>query len=84
VAAALLNRLHEVMRKFESYGFDGFAERWSKYDWLKNRDVTVDQAGEQVVGVAAGVDREGALLVNTETGTTRVVSGSVMVAGLAA
>ena len=84
VAAALLSRLHDVMRKFESYGFDGFVERWSKYDWLRDRDVTVDQSGERVAGVAAGVDREGALLVNTESGTTRVVSGSVMVAGLTA
>jgi BirA family biotin operon repressor/biotin-[acetyl-CoA-carboxylase] ligase len=84
VAAALLNRLHEVMRKFESYGFDGFVDRWSKYDWLRNRDITVEQAGEQLVGVAAGVDRDGALLVNMESGTARIVSGSVMVAGLAA
>lgn len=84
LAAALLNRLHEVMRKFESYGFDGFVERWSNHDWLRDRAVTIDQAGEKVAGVAAGVDKDGALLVNTETGTTRIVSGSVMVAGLAA
>ena len=84
IAAVLLDRLYGVMRKFESYGFDGFAERWSRYDWLNNRKVIIDQADRQVLGKAVGVDRDGALLVDTGAGTTRVVSGSVMVAGLAA
>jgi BirA family biotin operon repressor/biotin-[acetyl-CoA-carboxylase] ligase len=84
IAAILLDRLFGVMRKFESFGFDGFAEHWSRYDWLNNRKVIVDQSGEQVTGIAVGVDRDGALLVNTDAGTARIVSGSVMVAGLAA
>lgn len=84
IAAALLDQLHKAMRKFESYGFDGFVEHWCKHDWLKNRKVIIDQSDKQVLGIAAGVDSDGALLVETDSGMSRVVSGSVMVAGLAA
>lgn len=84
IVATLLQHLHASMRKFESCGFDSFAEHWSAYDWLSTRTVIVDQPGQQVLGVASGVDKDGALLVETDDGTIRVVSGSVMIAGLAA
>lgn len=84
IAAVLLDHVHGVMRKFAAYGFARFAEHWSEHDWLSRREVIVDQSDKQIVGVAAGVDKDGALLVDTEGGQARVVSGSVMVAGLAA
>jgi BirA family biotin operon repressor/biotin-[acetyl-CoA-carboxylase] ligase len=84
IAAAVLDQQHRVMRKFAAYGFAGFAEHWAKYDWLHEREVIVDQSDKQILGIAAGVDKDGALLVDTDGVTTRVVSGSVMVAGLAA
>ena len=83
IAAVILDHVHEVMRKFAAFGFTTFAQHWAKYDWLHNREVIVDQSDKQILGVAAGVDQDGALLVNTDNGQTRVVSGSVMVAGLA-
>ena len=84
IAAKLLDRLHGVIRKFAGYGFSGFAEDWAGYDWLLQREVIVDQSDKQILGVAAGVDNDGALLVDTDSGTLRVISGSVMVAGLTA
>lgn len=84
IAAVVLEQLHSVIRKFAAYGFAGFAERWSNYDWLLQREVIVDQSDKQVLGVAAGVDSDGALIVETDSGTARVISGSVMVAGLTA
>ena len=84
IAAAVLDQQHGVMRKFAAYGFAGFAEHWAKYDWLHEREVIVDQSDKQILGIASGVDKDGALLVDTDGVTTRVVSGSVMVAGLAA
>ena len=84
LAAALLEHVHGVMRKFAGFGFARFAEHWARYDWLLDREVIVDQSDKQILGVAAGVDDEGALLVDTDRGQTRIVSGSVMVAGLTA
>jgi BirA family biotin operon repressor/biotin-[acetyl-CoA-carboxylase] ligase len=84
IAAVLLDHVHDVMRKFAAFGFATFAQHWARYDWLHKREVIVDQSDKQILGVAAGVDQDGALLVDTDDGRTRIVSGSVMVAGLAA
>ena len=84
IASALLNELHDVMRRFGTFGFAVFAKQWADYNWLQGREVIIDQADKQVLGTAAGVDEDGALLVDTADGQIRVVSGSVMVAGLAA
>lgn len=84
IAAILLDHVHGVMRTFAVFGFARFAEHWEKYDWLREREVIVDQTDKQVVGIAAGVDQDGALLVDTDDGQVRIVSGSVMVAGLTA
>lgn len=83
IAAAIVDELHGVMRKFAALGFVGFVETWAKYDWLGQREVIVDLSGQQVSGKAAGVDKDGALLVDTGNATTRVVSGSIILAGLA-
>jgi len=82
IAAAIVNELHSVMRKFAALGFVGFVEAWAKYDWLNGREVIVDLPDQQISGVAAGVDNDGALLVDTGKEKTRVVSGSIILAGL--
>jgi BirA family biotin operon repressor/biotin-[acetyl-CoA-carboxylase] ligase len=82
IAAAIVNELHAVMRKFAALGFVGFVEAWAKHDWLKGREVIVELPDQQISGVAAGVDNDGALLVDTGKGKTRVVSGSIILAGL--
>lgn len=82
IAAAIVNELHGVMRKFAALGFVAFVEAWTKHDWLDGREVIVDLPDKQICGVAAGVDNDGALLVDTGKGKTRIVSGSVMLAGL--
>jgi BirA family biotin operon repressor/biotin-[acetyl-CoA-carboxylase] ligase len=83
IAAAIVNELHGVMRKFAALGFVAFVEAWTKHDWLHGREVIVDLSDKQIRGVAAGVDNDGALLVDTGKGKTRIVSGSVILAGLA-
>jgi BirA family biotin operon repressor/biotin-[acetyl-CoA-carboxylase] ligase len=48
---------------------------FARHDWLCGRRLT-----EPVVGTAMGIDREGALLVETEQGVERIVGGSVAAA----
>jgi biotin-(acetyl-CoA carboxylase) ligase len=38
-------------------------------------------ADKQITGTAAGVDNDGALLVDTKSGRQRVLSGSIVMAG---
>jgi biotin-(acetyl-CoA carboxylase) ligase len=61
-----------------------FAEDWSTPALLTGREVTVDLPDQQVTGIAAGVDFDGALLIDTGNEKVRVVSGSIVMAGLAA
>ncbi len=80
IVAATIDGLFDAMRKFEKYGFPGFAADWVKHDWLRNREVTVDLPDRQLSGIATGVDADGALLIDTGKEMTRVISGSIVMA----
>lgn len=82
MAAAVVDELHSVMTRFEALGFAGFAEAWAKHDWLRQREIVVDLPDQQISGTAAGVDNDGALLVQTASAKIRIVSGSIVLAGL--
>jgi BirA family biotin operon repressor/biotin-[acetyl-CoA-carboxylase] ligase len=82
IAAAVVDELHGVMRKFAALGFAGFAEAWAKHDWLRQREIIVGLPDQQISGAAAGVDNDGALLVETASAKIRIVSGSIILAGL--
>ena len=82
IAAAVIDGLYSVMQKFALAGFAGFATEWAAQDWLLGREVTVDLPNRQLSGIAAGVDGDGALLIDTGEEKTRVVSGSIVMAGM--
>lgn len=82
IAATLVSGMSKTFVDYEAGGFGQFAERWSTYDWLLGRELTVDLADRQVSGIGAGVADDGALLIDTRTdGRQRVTSGSVVRAG---
>jgi BirA family biotin operon repressor/biotin-[acetyl-CoA-carboxylase] ligase len=62
-------------------GLDGFRDAWRQHDWLLGREIIVDMADKQVRGIAAGVDVDGALVIDTVDGPTRVISGSIVLPG---
>jgi BirA family biotin operon repressor/biotin-[acetyl-CoA-carboxylase] ligase len=80
LAGTIIDRLYETFPKFEAQGFAGFSDAWQQQDWLRGREITVDTPKEQVSGIAAGVDADGALLVDTKSGQVRIVSGSITLA----
>jgi BirA family biotin operon repressor/biotin-[acetyl-CoA-carboxylase] ligase len=77
ISAAIIDSLVDVMTRFRDAGFLPFHELWSKYDWLRGREVTVEMAHTTSAGIAEGVDTDGALLLNIGADTQRVTSGSV-------
>lgn len=81
IAAKFIDALCLAMTDFAAQGFVAFADDWRKHDWLYGRDIMVDLPGRQISGIAAGVDSDGALLVDTENSQARVISGSVVVNG---
>jgi len=82
LAGTLIGSLHIAMATFEAQGFEAFADDWNRHDWLRGQQVTVDLPDRQVTGIASGVDADGALLVDTGSEQTRIVSGSIILAGL--
>jgi BirA family biotin operon repressor/biotin-[acetyl-CoA-carboxylase] ligase len=82
IAAQLTSHLLQTFLDFEASGFEPIAERWSRYDWLLGRDITIDTSDRQFSGVGAGIANDGALLVDSpEFGLRRVTSGSIIKAG---
>jgi BirA family transcriptional regulator, biotin operon repressor / biotin---[acetyl-CoA-carboxylase] ligase len=77
VAASLLNSLVSDLEIFKENGFGFFLERWAKYDALSDKDVEVNAGA--MSGIARGVDRTGALLLETQRGLEVVNAGEVSV-----
>lgn len=82
IAAGLIAGLCAAFLDFETHGFEHFVPRWPGIDWLRGRELTVELPGREISGVGAGIDPDGALLVDSGTGgIDRVTSGTVVSAG---
>lgn len=67
VASAIVNTSKEI-------SIENVASNFSKYDWLKGKEIQVDTGGAVVSGFASGIVDSGELLVNLETGETRPIA----------
>ena len=82
VAGKITKHLLKTFIAFETSGFAAVAARWSRYDWLLGREITIDTSEDQFSGIGAGVAEDGALLVDTApAGIRRVTSGTIVTAG---
>jgi BirA family biotin operon repressor/biotin-[acetyl-CoA-carboxylase] ligase len=75
VVGAILDELLSMLGEFEREGFAAFRDEWTRLDALAGRPVRVLLADKGCCGRARGVDRDGALLLETEDGVRRFVSG---------
>ena len=82
LAARLIEGLCLTFVDYEAGGFEHFVSRWSGRDWLFGRQLTIDTPQRRVTGMGAGIDRDGALLVDTGSAAlSRITSGTVVMAG---
>jgi len=79
LAATIIEHLYLSMVTFATQGL--VVSDWRQHDWLLRREITVDMPDKQITGTAAGVDEDGALIVETSNGRRRVISGSIVMAG---
>lgn len=80
LGSTIVNELFSTFSTFEQQGFAPFTADWRRHDWLFGKTITVDMPDKQLTGTAAGVDADGALLLDGMAGRTRVISGSIMLA----
>ncbi len=84
LAGMLVSQFVSVISTFESEGIDGFRERWRNIDWLHGREILIDTGSETLRGSAAGVADDGALLLDVDGNTERIIGGSITLAERAA
>jgi BirA family biotin operon repressor/biotin-[acetyl-CoA-carboxylase] ligase len=76
--AAILGELAQVLEQFAVHGFAPLRQEWIARHAHQGRPVTLLSGdGRTVAGRAAGVDEDGALLVETARGMERFVSGEL-------
>ena len=61
IAGKIVTHLLRAFVDFEEQGFASATGRWSQYDWLLGRQITVHTADQRLSGVGAGVADDGGL-----------------------
>lgn len=75
----LIQNLDRCYGDLEDRGFPFIAERWGSFFRLGGRRVRVEMVDQIILGKAMGIDGDGALVLEDETGTRRrIVAGDVI------
>jgi BirA family biotin operon repressor/biotin-[acetyl-CoA-carboxylase] ligase len=78
-AKRLIQDLDRCYGELEESGFSAIAPRWEARFSLRGQKIKVEGSNQVLVGTAAGIDRDGALIVVDEQGMPqRVVAGDVI------
>lgn len=64
LAAFILDALFTQLPIFAARGFEPFKASWQQYDGLYGKFVDVTSGAETLYGLAAGIDEQGALLLD--------------------
>ncbi len=76
-AAACFTALEDWLDRHAEDGFAAIRDEWKRRSATLGREVSVKVDAREIVGVAEDLDAGGALLVRTETGLERILSGEV-------
>jgi BirA family transcriptional regulator, biotin operon repressor / biotin---[acetyl-CoA-carboxylase] ligase len=78
-AGELIQSLDRCYGELEQRGFPYIAGRWESFFKLKGRKVKVEMGDRQLSGIARGIDRDGALIVERIDGALeRILAGDVI------
>jgi BirA family biotin operon repressor/biotin-[acetyl-CoA-carboxylase] ligase len=73
----LLGRLGELLQLWRLGGFEPIRTRWLERSYPIGASIRVNAQGESIEGEFAGLDHDGALLLETPAGVQRVLAGDV-------
>ncbi len=77
----LLNSLSDAYARWRVDGAAATVDAFSRNDGLRGRRISVDVGNRMVMGIGAGIDAEGRLRIETETGVQSFASGEVVRVG---
>lgn len=75
LAALLISEVITAFTQFEKEGFDGFVAEWMFFDQMRGQRVRLQLPNGVVAGIYRGVDRTGALLLETSDGQVTAYLG---------
>lgn len=78
LAAALINEWVLTLEQFERAGFSQFRDEWMGSDAYLGQLVEIKSGANVIVGVSAGVDPAGRLLLDTDSGCITVAGGELL------
>jgi BirA family biotin operon repressor/biotin-[acetyl-CoA-carboxylase] ligase len=80
LVALVLDELFGSLELYEAGGFEVLRPAWSQLDLLQGNSIRLEHNGEQLAGVARGVDQNGGLLLETAAKGVQVFhSGEVSI-----
>jgi len=79
LSAVLMNSLVPVLGEFSEHGFAPLVEEWQQMNAHRDQAVTLNIGQNREQGVCRGVSHNGALLLETDTGTREFHGGEVSV-----
>ncbi len=81
LAVTLVNTLNRVLNEYEISGMTGFVERWNRLDNFLDRPVKLIIGPKEVEGVARGINEQGAVLLETNSGVEPYIGGEISLRG---
>jgi len=74
----LISSFENYFKNFDQYGFERYQNQWSKWDAYQDQAVCISGIGkESIYGIAKGVDKTGALLLQQENNIIANHAGDV-------
>ncbi|MBN3135598.1 bifunctional biotin--[acetyl-CoA-carboxylase] ligase/biotin operon repressor BirA [Pectobacterium punjabense] len=81
LASTLISELRNSLAVFELEGLEPFISRWEKLDNYFNRSVRLIIGNREIHGVDRGIDRQGALLLESDGLITPYIGGEISLRG---
>lgn len=79
LAASLLSEVLPVLRDYQTQGLAPFLDEWQRHDAMRGKTVNLQLPNQSITGIAAGVDRDGALLLTRDGATQRYLAGEISI-----
>ena len=77
LGAEFIRRLRLALQEFEAGGMASFLTRWNHLDVYRDRPVRLLLGEQEIRGVARGIDEQGGLVLETESGLQTYVGGEI-------
>ncbi|WP_116475739.1 bifunctional biotin--[acetyl-CoA-carboxylase] ligase/biotin operon repressor BirA [Zobellella maritima] len=71
LVVTLVRYLQEYLTRFEANGIADFREQWNRLDYFNGKPVRVLMGEQEIHGIARGIEEQGALLLELESGEIR-------------